>query len=345
MSTTFHVPENGATSTVASPRTSGGASLVLADGSAFGTVFPKIVTVIRAGTVLCILEATARSGNTLTISGPIEGTTDANMIVDDTVEMRPTKLAMTEIHAAVNNLETITEVPVTTGTTLTSSAWGKVHVLGGTGPFTVTLPTAVGFAGQTIGFRCATGLTGLATLDGNSGETLDGAPTRDLWAGEAAVLESDGSNLVKLSGKSRPMAATVRLTAPQSFTDSVAANVIFDGTDLDNTGLMADIITAHGLIVRRAGTYSVAATVYWSAVNDTVRAQSYVFADTLAIAGSALASGVTGADLTNHPGAVLPLAAGQVLTVNSFTEGQTINAFGQAAGYGTMLAATEIDPW
>lgn len=103
--TTFHIPENGSSSTVASPRTAGATSLTLVDGSAFGADFPKIVTVSRSGATLCILEATARSGATLTISGAIEGTADVDMVVGDVVQLRPTKLAMTEVHAAINAAE------------------------------------------------------------------------------------------------------------------------------------------------------------------------------------------------------------------------------------------------
>lgn len=208
MSTIFHVPENGASSTIGTARTSGATSLVVASGTGglFGTVFPKLITVARSGVVLCILEATARATDTLTISGAVEGTTDANMLVGDVVEIRPTALSQTEIQAAVHNLETITNVSITASTTLTSAAFGKYQVCSGTSAnYTVTLPTAVGGAGQTIGIRMALGLTKLVSLACTGGQTIDGAATRIMWAGESALLESDGSNWVKLGGKSIPM--------------------------------------------------------------------------------------------------------------------------------------------
>jgi hypothetical protein len=67
----------------------------------------------------------------------------------------------------------------------------------------VVLPTAVGNAGQTIGFRVTS--TKLITLDGAGSETIDGSPTRIMWAGESAVLISDGSNWHKIGGKTIPL--------------------------------------------------------------------------------------------------------------------------------------------
>jgi hypothetical protein len=109
-------------------RTAGASSLVVADGSLFGSTFPIIIATIRADTVLSILEVTARSGDTLTVSAAIEGTTDLDLMVGDLIEMRPTALAITEIHAAVHTLEAtqsyvhIQSVP--------ASTWMIVHNLG-----------------------------------------------------------------------------------------------------------------------------------------------------------------------------------------------------------------------
>jgi hypothetical protein len=128
MPTTFHRPINGVSTTVVIARTAGVAPLVVADGSLFGATFPIIIAAIRADTVLSILEVTGRSGNTLTISAAIEGTTDVDLIVGDLIEMRPTALAITEIHAAVNTLET-TQTYVHTQS-LPSATWTITHNLG-----------------------------------------------------------------------------------------------------------------------------------------------------------------------------------------------------------------------
>lgn len=88
---------------MAAARVAESTSLVVAAGSAFGDKFPIIVTVLRgpasAEAVVSILEVTARVGDTLTVAGAIEGTTDAALVAGDRVEMRCTALAIGELQA------------------------------------------------------------------------------------------------------------------------------------------------------------------------------------------------------------------------------------------------------
>src|SRR4051812_44937443 len=97
MITTFHRAINNVSTKVAAPRATGTPSIVVDDGTPFGSTFPLIATAARSGAVLAIFEVTARSGNTLTVSGAIEGTTDADLRAGDTLEMRPTALAISEV--------------------------------------------------------------------------------------------------------------------------------------------------------------------------------------------------------------------------------------------------------
>lgn len=108
--TTFHVPHNRVSTKVASAYTAGSGSLVVAAGSQFGNAFPQIVTVVDriTGLVKSILDVTGRTGNTLTVSAAIEGMVDVDLHVNDIVEVRHSALALTEIHSAVNLLETRT---------------------------------------------------------------------------------------------------------------------------------------------------------------------------------------------------------------------------------------------
>lgn len=135
----FHRPLNGISVTVAQARAAGAPTLTVTNGAGFGSVFPLIVTAARAGQVLCILEATARTGNDLTISGAIEGTTDAALQVGDLLEMRPTALAITELQDAIN----LRGLPTggTTGQALTKTsssdyavAWTTVAAASSTTP-------------------------------------------------------------------------------------------------------------------------------------------------------------------------------------------------------------------
>ena len=47
MASVFHTPRNNSATTVATARSSGNPSIVVADGTVFGSVFPAIVTAVR----------------------------------------------------------------------------------------------------------------------------------------------------------------------------------------------------------------------------------------------------------------------------------------------------------
>jgi hypothetical protein len=101
---------------------------------------------------------------------------------------------------------TAAEVSVTAATTLTGTAFGRMHVCSGTSAdYTVGLPAASGNTGKIIGLRMAVGLTKLVTIDANASELIDGSLTRVMWAGESAILMCDGTGWVKLFGNSIPM--------------------------------------------------------------------------------------------------------------------------------------------
>src|SRR6185312_11174840 len=100
-----------------------GAPIVVADGSGFGSTFPLIATASRLGVVLAILEVIGRSGNTLMVSGAIEGTMDVALQVGDAVQMRPTALAITELQDAVHALEGLEATTVTTSGCYSDPAW------------------------------------------------------------------------------------------------------------------------------------------------------------------------------------------------------------------------------
>lgn len=109
-----------------------------------------------------------------------------------------------------------TEVSITGGTTLTSTALGKMHVLSGgsaalgTSDYTVTLPTAVGNTGRWIGLRVSPAVSVIRdyTIDGSGVQTIDAAATRVMHLGEAWLMMSDGANWVRFLSKT-PIIRTV----------------------------------------------------------------------------------------------------------------------------------------
>jgi len=122
-----------------------------------------------------------------------------------------------------------TEVAITGAVTATIS---KQHACSGTtADYTVTLPAASGNTGKSLSFRMATGLTKLVTIDGNGSETIDGALTRIMWAGEAAHLYCDGSNWFKIGGKSIPMTTRLSRSTDQSFSANTWTACTFTAQD------------------------------------------------------------------------------------------------------------------
>jgi hypothetical protein len=113
MATTFRPHPNNVSATLAVARAAGSGSLVLEPGAGarFGSVFPMTVTAITAFTygtpqeASTILNVTARAGDTLTVSGPIEGTTDRDFAVGDHVDVRYTDAQAKALESAVNALE------------------------------------------------------------------------------------------------------------------------------------------------------------------------------------------------------------------------------------------------
>lgn len=155
------------------------------------------------------------------------------------------------------------EVAITGVTTLTSTAFGKMHKISGTtGNYTVTLPAASGNAGKIIGLRIAGNATKLFTIDGNGSETIDGVTTRVLWANEVAILECDGTGWTKIAGKTIPMMCRLEYQGTEITYGSLQA-LQFD-TEVFDVGDLGD--TANDRIVaRRAGKMRVFAQCRWYA--------------------------------------------------------------------------------
>lgn len=102
-----------------------------------------------------------------------------------------------KINANFIDLYTISQVPISGATSLSSSAFGKIHICTGTGSdYTVDLPTAVGNAGEMVAIKGASALTKVVTVVGVSGQTIDGEANRKLSSGGLFVLISDGVNWV-----------------------------------------------------------------------------------------------------------------------------------------------------
>lgn len=147
-------------------------------------------------------------------------------------------------------LDALNEVSVTSTATLTIGKW---HVLSGS-TFTATLP-AGGANGDMLGVRVAPSATGLYTIQRGGGSQIDGATTRDMWAGESALLKYDGTNWNKIAGKTVPFIGSSNRSSASPF--AVAATTwtaITQNTSSSGPALMWDAGNGR-LVAPRAGTY------------------------------------------------------------------------------------------
>jgi hypothetical protein len=290
--TTLYTALNQLATTVGSAYTAASGSLTVASG--YGTTIATEITAAGAAAISAgapvrisvvkaahagddpiapanrtIYSVTGITGDVLTIGAALEGTTDRNYSIGDAVRINLTAGTIADLNARVTTgwdaLSTLVNSPVSiTGTTsLTSSAFGAWQVCSGTSSnYAVTLPNPSGNAGKLIGFRMATGLTKLVTLTQYGSETIDGAATRVMWAGETAVLLTDGTNWFKVAGKSIPFTSVINRSLTNfSIPGSYAQTNIPMDTLVSGPSVMFDSGGGQAVIVR-PGTYSCGVTAF-----------------------------------------------------------------------------------
>lgn len=153
------------------------------------------------------------------------------------------------------------EVSITGATTLTSTAFGLIHVCSGTSAdYQVDLPSVSGNAGRIITIRMSNALTRFVTIAGAGGALIDGLATRLMWAQESCVLMCDGTNWTKIAGKSRPMVFSGENGAGVTVANATNVPISIATILQNNTGLMNDTVSSIVVCrIRRAGVYALSA--------------------------------------------------------------------------------------
>jgi hypothetical protein len=253
-------------------------------------------------------------------------------------------------------LETITEVAVTGTVTLTATALGKVHVCSGTAAdYTVVLPTAVGQAGRTIGFRMSDALTKLVTLDGSGTQTINGQAVRVLHSGEVVTLQSDGANWVKVGTGvvTLPLICSMRLSSAtpstaQSIPNATVplAKVLLNVPDIDSTGMMADA-AGNRIVIPRTGRYRIDSSLRWASIGPATRVFSQVLVDGTGTPCVDEATVYTsGSFVSNNASYTMTLTTGQAVTLHAFQNtGGPVYLFGDPVDSSAFLTVTELPTW
>lgn len=151
---------------------------------------------------------------------------------------------------------------------------GRLHVCTGTtADYTVTLPSIASTIGQSMAFVMGSALTRLVTLDANAAELIDGALIRIMWANEAAIIYNNGTQWVKISGKSLPMTCRMTRTTAQSVSAAIFTQIVINSVVDDSTSAlavpMADTTNGRAKILR-PGYYTAGGNVVLTAMTTTV---------------------------------------------------------------------------
>jgi hypothetical protein len=245
---------------------------------------------------------------------------------------------------------TITEVSQTTGFT---AAAGAFYLVSGSSNITATLPTAVGIAGQTVRIRCASGYTGKCTIATTGGQTLGpaSATTQIIYAGESALLQSDGTNWVRTGGTIIPCSCRLTLGTGQSITNSTQPTVQLNTVEMDNSGLMSGTAaSSYQITIFRPGRYLLTGSAYFGALTSgqtyNIQIQIQKNAAGISIANQlAVPSTASTASIELNITALVPLAAGDLITLNCLQINAGSNAETLSAGEVTSLQAVEIPSW
>jgi hypothetical protein len=175
---------------------------------------------------------------------------------------------------------TASEVAVSSGATLTSTAFGKMHICSGASDYTLVLPTASGNAGKIIGFRAARSAAAFITIDGSGSETVDGKSAFVIRAGEVLTLLSDGTNFEILDYRHCKVFAAATRTAVQTIAGVVFTKVqlnVIEGSN-GNVGGAFDT-TTYRFTAKRTRRHRVLGNLSLTAVggvNDALSPRIYV---------------------------------------------------------------------
>ncbi len=252
--------------------------------------------------------------------------------------------------SASDYLGTLTgaEISITGAVTATIS---RQHAISGTSAsYTITLPAVAGNTGKFISFRVAqlASASKLYTLDGNGSETIDGALTRILWAGESCVLYCNGTAWFKIAGKTLPMLCTMRINAIQTgVLPSTVTKCNVNQADADNTGMMANVGSSR-IDVLRPGTVMVyGAIIFVGLAGNATRVFSSFTQNGVTLPVEPETFGVLGGYASPFGCLSTPAAAGDYIELYGFQSGGSTEAFYSSGATGSAASVTvqEMITW
>ena len=242
--------------------------------------------------------------------------------------------------------------------TASISTWNRVKA---SGALAITLPSAVSSAGLFIGIIIdQSSGNNLVTLQDAAGAYIDydnmngtqtGRTARIMWAGEVAVLYSNGTYWHKIGGKTIPMSASLGVGANQTFSSSALTILNFNTNIFCNAPSGMQNTGAYKLIALRTGLYRLDTSVLANATNSSASIQLQLFC----LKNGSTNVGYSGTNLT------IPSAAESIvinkplyLQANDYLQLQALYYNGSyttsfyyvdLGNYANWFALTEVPAW
>ena len=203
--------------------------------------------------------------------------------------------------------------------------------------------------GKVIGIRLDPSSTNLFTLNPNASENIGPGTnsSRILWAGESAILLSDGKNWNKVAGLSFPMICEMNPTANTTIANGGGwTQVSLAQAPVDNTGLMGDTTTNFRVNILRTATYNVLTQAYWPSAPSTGSYYSLAGPSGPGVPNLILPTAVWGFAITQQIQGILALTAGGNLCffgANTTSANQSM--YGASSDTTTRMTIEEIPAW
>ena len=234
---------------------------------------------------------------------------------------------------------------ITTTANLVAGVWNVCTAT--SAAYTVTLPAPA--ADLVVRVRIDPSSTYLVTVHAHSAELIDGVTTRVMWAGEKAVLLSDGTSWFKISGLTIPMQCIMYLNANQSgvvtATDTLVA---VNATEMDNTGLMGANLASSEITILRPGNYLVTGAATFSDLTGAApRLHTAIYQNGSPVGPLAECAAQTGGFTSVVDSCVLPASASDKFQVYGYHNEGSNQTFRGAAytASPSLIMVTEQPTW
>lgn len=258
---------NNASTTLTSGCLATDTTLVVASATQFpvfygGGSYLYMTLANAANTAWEVVKITATGGGTsFTVVRGQDRTTAAAWPAGTIAECRPTAAAMTDVLFGSGMLGAVSpgaEITINSINlaTLTLGRWHNLIATGGAISMYLPAASSAG-AGTFVGLRIDPSSTfTIAIMDGYTG-LIDEAATRVLWAGESAVLMSNGTNWTKVAGKTIPMCGALTVGSAQTFSSATATLLQLSTSGFNAAPAAFQVPGSYEFVCLRPGTYRV----------------------------------------------------------------------------------------